>query len=178
VGDLWRLGTDAPWGRADWLSFGQLVFTVLGFAAAIYQLRRGTKVAEESKALLQGLRLRLLGNDLLVLLPQLQRVEDDLDFSIKSGDSLSAEKHLVVYARSASHIAELFRSQTGSDDEKLVDLLDQSIRAASRAKAELAEGTARELRDVVRLAIGKMGKASIEVSAAIARLQRRVDVSE
>ncbi|MQA35663.1 hypothetical protein [Modestobacter roseus] len=174
MGDFWNLGTDAPWGRADWLSFGQLVFTVLGFGLAFFQLRRGAEAAEGSQQLLKNLGLRLLGNDLLVLLPQLQRVEDDIYYAVKSGDPDLVEKHLVIYARSASHVAELLRKHEGDENRALVDLLDQTIKAATRAKGELAEGASRDLREVVKLTTGRMTKASVEVSAAVARLQRKV----
>ncbi|NHT17771.1 hypothetical protein [Cellulomonas sp. IC4_254] len=175
---IWQLGTESAWERADWLSFAQLVFTALGFGLAWIQLRRSANAAEESKRLLEQMQSRAIANDLLLMLPNLHKLEDELDAAVKSGDADAAERALVSYSRLASEVAEMLRGKMQPDDVALADLLVQSVAAARRAKTELTQGPKRPLVEIVKISRVKIGKASVSVSAAVARIQREINDHE
>ena len=172
--DWWILGPE-PWERSDWLSLGQLLFTFVGFLLAIIQLRRTAVATEATAKRVSELQVRLLTNDLLVALPTMHKLEDDLDDAVKADNHAAVERGLVAYARTASTVAALLEVRGGTAEVALVKLLNQAGRAATKAKSEIAEGTPRGLRDVVRVAMSKMSAVSTETSAMMARLQRKVD---
>lgn len=161
--------------RADWLSLGQLVFTILGFGLAIWQLARAATAVEASQDLLKTLRVRLLGNDLLVMLPELHVLEDALDAALKGGDRLVIEKALVTYARTAGQIAGFLESEESTAEEAIIPLLKKCVSLATKAKADLAEGVPTDLRDTTRAAVARIAKVSAEVSPLVARLQRKAE---
>jgi len=149
------------------LSAAQLFFTCVGFGIAIWQLVR-------TASLLEKVRSRLIENDLLVALPELHKLEDELDDSVKGGDPSVVERMLVKYSRSSSRISALLQIESTAAEEPLVLLLAQAGNSAQKAKAELAQGSDRELAEVVKLAMGKVAKVSAEASGLIARLEKRV----
>ncbi|WP_157376965.1 hypothetical protein [Agromyces sp. Root1464] len=166
-----------PWwdlSLSNVLSAAQLVFTIAGFSIAIWQLVRSANANVASKALLEKVRLRLLGNDLLLGLPELHTLEDDLDEAVKSGEPNEIQRKLVGYSRAAARISGILKADESSASEPIVPLLNQAMSSATKAKAEIAEGTSRTMVEVTRVAIGKISKVSLEASSLIARLEKRV----
>ena len=63
----------------EWLSLGQLLVGILGFGLAFWQLWRTASAVERTEA-------RLKMNELLFELPQLHRLEQDLDNAARDQD--------------------------------------------------------------------------------------------
>ena len=172
--DWLSLGSNL-WPRADLLSLGQLVFTVLGFAVAIGQLRRTALATEEMNRELRSLQTRYASNDLLVALPGLQTLEDELESALKSGRQDSVERTLAAYVRSATEIVAVIESRDDLVDDKLLKSLPPLVKAATRLRAELSKGVAPDLPAVVTPVLQKMYGVSPEISSVVARLQRKVE---
>lgn len=170
--DWWIFGAP-PWSRADWLSLAQLVFTVAGFGAAICQLRRTTTAAEETTSAVNLLHVRFLVNDLLLALPRLHKLEDDIDSAIKVNDASRLEQELVQYARTSSEIAAMLESRSEANDEELIKLLGQAGRASTKAKALLVSGSTAPVVTTVQPALTKIAAVSAAASALIVKLQRK-----
>jgi hypothetical protein len=176
VPDWWIFGPP-PWSRADWLSLGQLIFTVAGFGAAIWQLRRTATAAEETTTAVNSLHVRFLVNDLLLALPRLHKLEDDIDSAIKSNSVNRVEQELVSYSRTASEISALLESRSETNDEELIKLLGQAGRASTKAKALLVSGSTDPVVTVVQPALTKIAAVSAAASALIVKLQRKAQES-
>ncbi len=174
--EWWRLGDD-PWSRADWLSLAQVVLTTAGFIAAIVQLSRTIGVTRETNRRLKNLQKQFTGTDLLVALPELHRIEDEMDAAIKKPDEDEAERCLVRYARKASQVIAMVDADADPDDKHLASTLSAARKAVTKARTDLVKGGS-TLSDVAPSAIAKMVAASAEVSAAIARRQRKLDTSD
>jgi len=162
------------WSRSDYLSLSQLVFTVLGFGAAIWQLRRTASASEDTRDAVAGLQVRLTSNDLLVALPQLQTHEDEIETAIKGNDTAKLERHLVIYLRTASEIHSMLEGHEDLNDEPLSKSLAAASKAAQRLKSDLAKGAPIDLPSFASVATAKIMQASVDASGLKAKLQRKV----
>jgi len=148
----------------DWLGLGQLVVAVLGFSFAIWQLKGTRQAVERTED-------RLKVNDLLYELPQLHRLERDLDESVRRGDIDDTIRALNDWRAQASRVGAYIRRVPGSDD--LVSELHSSIAHAGQAKNALVNGKTNAL------AVTTETRASIEkvcrdIPSVAAELRSRI----
>ena len=169
----WLIEVFGPWSRADWLSLGQLLFTAGGFWLAIRQLKRTATAAELTTERIAGLQRRLLGNDLLIALPEVQKLGDLIDSAIKAGDQERTESALRDYARAAHASSAMISTRPEQDEQELIKRLDAASKGALKAQEELVKAGGGDFAVIARKAIGKISTASVEIGAAIARLQRK-----
>lgn len=162
------------WTRADALSLAQVVFTVLGFWVAISQLRRTATAAELTNKRLSRYNARLSGNDLLVGLPELQKIEDELDAALKKPDEDEVERCLVRYTRRSAQIIAILEGEDDAEDASLLESLRVASKASAKAKADISKGGA-AVAPAARSALGKIVTASGDVSGAITRRHRKLD---
>lgn len=168
--ELWG----GAWTRADALSLSQAIFTILGFAIAIKQLARSATAAEETNAKIARYSARLAGNDLLVGLPELHKIEDEMDAALKKADGDELERCLVRYSRRSSQLLVVLASEDDADDAELIKFVAAASKASSKAKTDISKGGV-DVLGAARIAYGKIVNASTEVSGAIARRQRKLD---
>ncbi|HEY4213947.1 MAG TPA: hypothetical protein VGM84_20910 [Steroidobacteraceae bacterium] len=162
------------WSLANSLSGLQVILTAAGFLVAWLALRRTARAVESSAELLEGLQERLTTNDLLVLLPDLHGLEEDLDNACSAtGSGPEAERVLRLYARKAGEILGIMDSQGDLNDDPMALALRQASRAVVKAKGELSQGTTRSLAEVTAPARQKVAKVSQEASSLRSRLQRK-----
>ena len=174
--DWWRLGLE-DWPRADVLSLIQTIFTVVGFGVAIWQLARTASAAESTRDRIASFQARVLGNDLLVLLPELHKIEDDIDTALKKPDLDEVERCLTRYARKSAEAVALLLSDEAPEETVLVKTLKAASKAASKSRSDVTKGGT-TVESAARAAMVKMNAASTEVSAAITRRQRVVTDAE
>jgi hypothetical protein len=168
---------EGAWTRADWLSLGQLVFTFLGFVVAIWQLARAASAAEETRDNVADLKVTLLSNDLLVKLPRLHRLEDDIDNAIKSGNREQILRSIVEYSRASSEVGAMLEGRSETADEPLVKMLKEATSACTKMRNEMTKGSGKDPAELAQAVLLKVSKVSPEVSAVVARLQRKVESS-
>lgn len=162
------------WNLSNVLAAAQVILVLLGFGVSISQLIRTANATVASKALLEKVRSRLVGNDLLVALPELQKLEDDLFEHLKAPDPVGMERTFRIYARATGRVVSLLKMDATTEADPLVALLASAASAVQTAKGELAEGTTRDLSDVVRVAMKRIGAVSMAASGLIVKLERRV----
>lgn len=160
------------WTPSDYFGMWQLIAAVLGLGFAGWQLFRTANATERSTDLLER---RLLSNDLLIMLPELHRMEDQFDAAVKSSDPDVVSNALISYSRHAHRIIGNLKSDPTLRDEKLVKALTSSAKASTAAKGELQSGTTEPIAEVVKIVREKMSAASSEVGELTARLQRGAD---
>jgi hypothetical protein len=137
----------------DWLGIAGLAVSVVGFVIAIWQLWRTANAAQATKKAIERAEKRMAKNHLLVLLPQFQLIENDLDAAAQNDDLGLARRALVSYAHFAAEVAAILQDQE-KVDETLVTDLRTSATQASLAKAVLIDAakgkTVRQLTKDVR----------------------------
>ena len=159
---------------SDWLGVAGLVVSVFGFGIAIWQLNR-TANATEATAAQIGLTLhRMNVNHLLVLLPQLRMIENDLDEASIADDRRLAKRTLVSYAQTASQVASLLEVAESESDADFVKRLRSSARLASLAKAALVSSSRGTVKSVTRELSTEIGEISGLAAGAIAQYQSKV----
>lgn len=122
---------DDPSWPSFWLTFA-------GFAVTLYQLRRTRKIAEATKDTVVAATGRVRYNQLLVLIPQLQSLESELDSALREIDPRVAERALVRWKQLASQTAGILGA-TGPAQAALVSELKKSCGLAVEAKGRLVE---------------------------------------
>lgn len=146
-------------------AFGAIV-TVVGFIVAIFQIVKTRDAATAAKDAADETSSRMRNNFLLVLLPQFQAVETELDYAIQGEDRGAARRALLAYSRVASQVAEIL-IPTSEDQSRFVQELRDSANLASQAKGKLASDartTVRSAAAPVQVQIGLMASRAIGIS--------------
>ena len=152
-----------------------LVVSVFGFLITIWQLIRTANAAKASTRALEEATQRLSKNHLLVVLPQVRLLENDLDAALADDDKKLAIRTLVSYSHAANQLASLL---AGHDDPEVSDLivkLKESAVTASAAKATLVSGTTKAVRLVARAASEQIGAISSPLAGLTTQYQVKVD---
>jgi hypothetical protein len=157
----------------DWVSIAGLGVSVVGFSLTIWQLVRTANATRATAATIDKATRRMGVNHLLVLLPQLRMVENDLDAAIADNDPKLAARSLVSFSYTANQVASLLEGQDDFD-LKFVELLRGSAHAASSAKSVLVTGTSRPVRTVVKSAVEDITAVSGRAAGLLADYQNRV----
>lgn len=163
------------WSLANTSSVLQTLLTAAGFSLAIFQLWRTANATEKSNTLLEKMRTRLIGNDLLVILPDLHAAEDNLDDALRADDSEKVERALVAYSRKSSEVIGLLESNDAVEGDKLIKLLKSASRECTKSKGEVAENTDQGLRLLTASAQKKVAAANHEATVVRSRLHRKGD---
>jgi hypothetical protein len=157
------------WALADHFGMWQLIVGIAGFGLAIWQLWRTANATEAASS---ALSRRLLHNDLLVLMPELHRLEDDFDNALRSANRDLVANALVAYSRRVSAVVGHLKSDDALREENAVRLLTVAAKSASSAKGELYSRPSEDIQAVVAPAQRKMAAANSEVAELTARLQQ------
>jgi hypothetical protein len=132
---------------SNWLSIIGLFITVVGFALTIWQLVRTANASEESVKAIKRTEQRMALNHLLVLLPQLQNIENDLDHAIEVNDRNWAIRTLVTCKNVASEVAALLEDQD-SVDQQVVAALVSTSKIAATAKSDIISRETQSIADL------------------------------
>jgi hypothetical protein len=146
----------------NWLSLGQLIAAVLGFGLAFWQLSRTANAVERTER-------RLQANELLYALPQLYRLEQDLDEAVRAPNP-SVEttiRMLNEWRRQSATVIAFIGSAGGNDD--LQAELQNSVALAGAAKNALVNGKTNPLAvtNQVRASIEKVCRDIPQVAAEL-----------
>lgn len=158
----------------DALSLAGLLVSVLGFTLAIIQLRRTAKATEETAAKIRQTLDRMNVNHLLVLLPQLRLIENDLDQAAEDDDRRLAQRTLISFSHTASQVASLLEGSDSGTDPALVQRLKSSARLASSTKASLVSSTRSTVRIATKEAASEISEISGLAAGMIAQYQSKV----
>jgi chemotaxis protein histidine kinase CheA len=164
--------TLAIWGLV--LSFVGLAVTAVGFILAIKQLRKTATAAEAATAAISGANAQMVHNHLLILLPQIQTLEADLDAAIIAGEKEDAARALVSFSHAANQIAALLTSNTRpSTDASLEQELRSTAKKASELKAAIVKGSKKTLPVLLGAVAQEIGAVSARCSGLITTYQAK-----
>jgi len=121
---------------SNWLGLIGVAITTIGFSLTILQLRRTAKASEMSARAIERTEKRLALNQLLILLPQFQVFENDLDHAIDVDDRRWAIRTLVACKNIANEVAAMLEDDE-TVDHTVVNTLRSLARHASDAKSQL-----------------------------------------
>lgn len=166
------------WWRAltfsDWLGIVSLGITVIGFAIAIWQLVRSANAAVATRLAIEATARRMSLNHLLVLLPQLRIIENDLDAAMTDDDRRLAIRTLVNFTYTANQVASLLESEAENVDQSIVTMLRESATEAGQAKSALVTTERGTVRSIAKAAAGRIQAASGHAAGLVAQFQVKV----
>jgi hypothetical protein len=125
---------------SEWAS----IVGVGGVAVALVQLARTRGSVEAAQLAIERTEKNLALSQVLVLLPQLQKLEADVDAAVSADVREAVLRHLAEWRRLATELRGLIEKQPYSDDEG-VALLQSSAVIAAATKSQLLDSK----RDVV-----------------------------
>lgn len=121
-----------------YLAIVGVLITVAGFTITIWQILRTARASEATRKAVQSTEARMALNHILVVIPQLRILEQDLDRAIEDGDRLAAMRALGSYSYVVSEVSGLLGEQDVMDAET-VERLKSSAVAAGQAKSRLLD---------------------------------------
>lgn len=148
-----------------------LPLTVLGLVATFIQATRARRTAEAARIAAVGAQNRMSRSHMLILLPQLQRLEDDLDSAIKEGETKLILQYLSAWRWQAGQAKQILEHEP-SPNTKAIRSMNKSIALATKTKLDLVAAGAsgsgapalttitRPLSEAIAAATSEMGALS------------------
>jgi hypothetical protein len=146
------------------VSFG---LTILGFIIAIWQIRKSIRASEAAARAVRATANRLASNQLLLLIPQLELLDFELDIAIRTNDRESVERTLVRWRYLSSKVRGVLLSV--NSDPMIVELLQKSAGLATITKSALQE-QAKPLPAATKRVTAAISEVCDEITALSARL--------
>jgi len=159
---------------SDWIGIAGLLVSIVGFWLAIVQLRRTAKATKATADNIKQTLHRMNINHMLVLLPQLRLIENDLDQAAEDEDRRLAQRTLISYAHTASQVASLLQGSETTSDVELIQKLRSSARKASQAKAQLVSSSRVSVKAAIKDVLGEVGDVTGTCAGLIAQYQSKV----
>jgi hypothetical protein len=150
---------------AEWASIVGLAGVVL----AIVQLFRAQSTLDATRTAINRTERHLALNQLLVLLPQLQKLEGDIDIAVESGAREAVIRQLVEWRRLATEIHGLIDGHELSDPDRTKQL-QQSATTAAVTKIQLV-GTQRNVKNTTETVREEIATACEYAASLSARLR-------
>ncbi|MEU1604127.1 hypothetical protein [Micromonospora matsumotoense] len=107
-----------------------------GFSVTFYQIKKTRKAAEAAEGAARNSQAAIGRSNLLVLIPQLQRVEEELDRAVRDASKPVVISSLQAWRWQAGQVRGLLQVGKLAKRDLLVDIQD-SVSAASQAQSEL-----------------------------------------
>ena len=121
----------------DWLSplnaWASIPLQVLGFGLAFWQIGKTRKAANAAKTAALGAQSQIASNLLLVVLPQLNQIESNLEWAIGNSNRTAVVHYLGSWRWQAGQVRGHLERQ-GQEDEDFLALLQSSIATAADTK--------------------------------------------
>lgn len=114
---------------ADWTS-------LVGLAVAIHQIWRTRRIVAVTQDAVQRATQRLSVYNLLLVVPELSRIESELDAAVRSNRPADARRLLTEWRERASELRGILRSEQ-IDDQEVEPLVQESLTLITPAKNQL-----------------------------------------
>lgn len=126
----------------EWLAFvnawASIPLAVLGFTIAIVQIHKTRKVADAAKSAALSTESKIVGNLLLVVLPQLAQTETNLEWAVGRKDRTAAMHYLGSWRWQAGQVRGHLMSRSDAPPDFL-SIIQTSIATAADTKLYLQE---------------------------------------
>ena len=158
---------------ANRLSLSQLILTMLGFAIAIWQIIRTANATSESKKLLGKVQNRLVENELLIELTELNKLRESVQTNVGAMAKEKLLDDLDNYVHSCSTILELIVDYKDSGTEQFREVLKKGIISASQSKSAFSSSKSANLTKVMKTPQEVFLEISSETSRMIVRVKNK-----
>jgi hypothetical protein len=126
----------------DWLSplnaWVSIPLQALGFGLTFWQIRKTRKSADAAKTAALGAQAQIGSNLLLVVLPQLNQIETNLEWAISNSNRIAVVHYLGSWRWQAGQVRGHLERQ-GEEDEEFLTMLQSSIATAADTKLAIQD---------------------------------------
>jgi hypothetical protein len=144
-----------------------LPLTVVGFALAIWQIVKTRTAAKAAETAANRATAAMSESFLLVLLPQLHKVESDLDSAVDRGERHLAANHMSQWRWQAGQLRGLLEPSDPAS-KKIAKSIQTSITLAASAKIDALDpqlplsDVSRPVQDAIAAVTGEVGQLSMK----------------
>lgn len=157
----------------DWISIAGLFVAVVGFSFTVQQLHRTATASEAANTLLASVGERMQMNHLLVMLPQLHVLADELDAGVIADDARGVARTLVAYSRTAVQVASLLSVEDAQSAELGTQLRESSAQAR-QIKGLIVSGTKIPLAKLLKTVMAEISESASAASGLVSKYQMKV----
>lgn len=137
---------------------------LVGFAITIYQVKRTRRTAEAAAAAAKAAQAAISRSNVLALIPQLERIEEDIAEAIRNTDNDNVSFSLLAWRRKASQVRGLLEVAGLTERRHLVAIQD-SITLAMEARTELLGSGSSDMFDPAKAALRAISRVTDELGA-------------
>jgi hypothetical protein len=150
-------------GLGDWLS-------VLGLLIAIVQIWRTGRIVRATNRAVNSASQRVSLYNILLVIPELSRVSNDLDNAAMSNNKEAARKALVEWRHLASDFKGLLANE-GLSDNGIEKLVQQSLAQSRVAKNQIVDGGAVSVLDSTKKARDSIDATCVQAKTLAAMVR-------
>lgn len=148
----------------DWMNMWlAMPVAVLGFSITLYQLKKTKDAAEAAESAVKNASSAFNNNLLLSLLPQLLRIESEIDGAVANGHRELVSHYIAQWRWQAGQLKGLLNNGVDADIKRVGKALQTSIAICATQKFDVAnvsitlEIAARPIQDAVAKVTGDIG---------------------
>lgn len=157
--------------------FGFLL-TILGFGVALAQIRKTKRAVDAAADAVRIGTVRIRYNQLLVLAPQMQYLEGELDGAIQQDDHFGAERVLLRWRQLATSVHGIL-GPMGSEYATLVEDIDKTRSNAIATKGKISESRgAKRVATLVAVVHKEISSVNDTLGSVVGRLATEVPSEE
>ncbi|MFI7447896.1 hypothetical protein ACIBQX_10400 [Nonomuraea sp. NPDC049714] len=120
-------------------NYSAIPLALLGFSFTLWQLLKTRRAAEAARDAARAAQQSIARNSLLMLIPQLQRIEEELDRAVHVSSLELTMAWLTSWRWQAGQVRG-YLSVVSVTDKKVMKVLQSSVMKASVAKTDLIDG--------------------------------------
>jgi hypothetical protein len=151
----------------DVAAYTAIPFALIGFGATIWQTTKARNAAEAARDAAKAAQSSISRNSLLMLIPQLQRVEDELERAVQIESAELAITWLSSWRWQAGQVRG-FLGRSSAENKRILRALQSSISMAAQVKSAIIDGSPDDLASITRSARKAIADVTNEIGALAA----------
>jgi hypothetical protein len=148
-------------------AYATIPLAIVGFGFTIYQISKTRKAAEAAADAARSTQYGIIRNSLLILIPQLQRVEEELERAVRAESDDLVVTWLSNWRWQAGQVRGLL-AQASPQNRKVLSSLQSSIAMAAQVKSAIIDGPLEELPIITKAARDAIADVTNELGALAA----------
>jgi hypothetical protein len=144
--------------------------SIIGLVIAIWQIHRTGKIAAATKKAVEEASQRISLYNILLVVPELSRIEHDLERAVQADDDEQVRRLLREWREVASDFRGLLAREGGSDN-KLDGLVQLSLTQVVTAKSQIVSGKGAGMLSSTRRAREAIEAVCLEARLMAARIR-------
>jgi hypothetical protein len=158
-------------------AYSAIPFALAGFGFTIWQIVKTRTAAESALDAARSAQHSIVRNSLLMLIPQLQRVEEELERAVRTQSEDSVVTWLSSWRWQAGQVRG-FLAEASPHNKQVLSALQSSIAMAAQVKSAIIDGPLEDLPIITKAARDAIADVTNELGALAAMQGARIGASD